>query len=756
MKVYTEMASKQSGTEKIPNTRTRVPSSCFMCRKRKRKCDKIKPSCTNCVANGSTDKCTYEKHPWMEHGTKSQEAYISCDEVRSLQNTVEMYQQSNVSPIGSTSSNTSNKSSNTSSNTSNTSNTPNTLNTLNTPANLVNGQTTEDDSTVGLSKAFDGLTVKESVLTYYGPTSYMSVFMNDNYSRRMYHNYTQSQLQGYREQWEMPYSKTPCSDSAPTQDESKVVSDLPPLRIVLFLVETFFETLYPFAPFINKFSFMEEMKMALAQKEYKTVVTPHGKQLHSTIALALIMMRFAFLTLPFQQFYSNSLSGNTQQMMKEIVENQVDIRPTYIGRANILVSAAGCFSSISLRAIQAALLLRTYKLFCPEGNDGGTESSILISSLIQMARFHGLHRNPDVYRNTIVDEETKHLWRKIWAQLLYLDASQSFNLGSQLMIYEEENSPFLEVPNLLTTNEPLIVNNFALKAQVAQTLRKLIRSTAKDGLTKRSMLLELANEIKSLMCNKIRVFEKLYDGKLYDVNGAINSDVCDKVLEFCLRLDLTYKLYIIYFLLYSSADDLVDSSLKEEYFSTAVENGLIILRIGIAFCDTPHLFFGAQLEKVIAQSIFLAVYRTVVSLTSIVPRIIDGTFSLNNAVKKFTSPDSAGLVAWLKVDFDNEQVGLHSLMSKFQSLYFSTTNLASTYFLCYRVSWGMKYVLDYLTENYPSVIEDKIREEQTIFTDEFSDIYSSLGEMWNSESVINFDYIFASLGVENPGEGFET
>lgn len=736
MKVYAVMAIKQTDTEKGRTTRARVPTSCFMCRKRKRKCDKIKPFCTNCITNGNTDKCTYEKHPWMENGTESQVSYISGDKARLLQDTVEMYQKLDVSPIGSTSSNTSNNFSNTSSNSSNT-----------------DTQATEDDATVGLSKAFDGLTVKESVLTYYGPTSYMSVFMNDSYSRRMFHQYTQSQLQGYREQWEMPYSKTPCSDSAPTQDESKVVSDLPPLRIVTFLVETFFETLYPFAPFINKSPFMEEMKLALAQTGNRTVVTPQGKQLHSTIALVLIMMRFSFLTLPFQQYYSNSLSGKIQMMMKEIVENQVDIRPSYIGRANILVSAAGCFSNISLRAIQAALLLRTYKLFCPEGNDGGTESSILIGSLIQMARFHGLHRNPDFYKSTIVDVETKHLWRKIWAQLLYLDASQSFNLGSQLMIYEEENFPFLEVPNFAITDEPLIVNNFAVKAQVAQILRNLIKLTTKDGHTKKSMLLELANTIESLMCNKIRVFEQLYIAEFNDVNGAISSDVCDRALEFCLRLDLTYKLYIIYFLLYSSSDDLAS---KENYFSAAVESGLIILRIGIAFCDTPHLFFGAQLEKVIAQNIFLAVYRTVVSLTSIVPRIIDGTFSLNNAVKKFTSPDSAGLVTWLNVDFDNEQAGLHSLLTKFQSLYFSTTNLASTYFLCYRVSWGMKYVLDYVAENYPSDIEDKMREEQILFSDEFSDIYSTLGEMWNSESVINFDYIFASLGVENLGTGLET
>ncbi|EDK40749.1 hypothetical protein PGUG_04847 [Meyerozyma guilliermondii ATCC 6260] len=146
------MAIKQTDTEKGRTTRARVPTSCFMCRKRKRKCDKIKPFCTNCITNGNTDKCTYEKQPWMENGTESQVSYISGDKARLLQDTVEMYQKLDVSPIGSTSSNTSNNFSNTSSNSSNT-----------------DTQATEDDATVGLSKAFDGLTVKESVLTYYGP-----------------------------------------------------------------------------------------------------------------------------------------------------------------------------------------------------------------------------------------------------------------------------------------------------------------------------------------------------------------------------------------------------------------------------------------------------------------------------------------------------------------------------------------------------------------------------------------------------------
>lgn len=713
------MASNPAKSEKWRNGgRERVPTSCSMCRKRKAKCDKSKPICNSCITSGNTHQCTYDKHPWMSigHDNGSQiEIDILREKVRVLEeNLLTTYEQ--LASLGAT----------------------NVSGNASVSAQLVE----RDEPTIRLSKVFGGLTVKESALTYFGPTSYMSVFLNDSYSSRMFRDYTESQLQGYREHWEMPNVKTPCSDSKSNHDDSKVVSDLPPLRIVIFLVERFFDICYPFAPFINKPSFMQEMSLALVQKGNTTILTQQGKLLHGTIALVLIMMRFAYISLPIQQYNSDSLHGDLEQMIKEMVNYLVDIRPSYISRANILISAAGCLSRISLRSIQAALLLRTYKLFCPEGNEGGTESNILVGTVIQMARFHGMHRNPDTYESTIVDEETKYLWNKIWAHLLFLDASQAFNLGSQLNIYEEGHFPLFELPNPAPANElPLIFRNFALKAKVTMIMRKLVKSTTKSDNTKRPILVDLANQLTTLMCHEIRTFDRLVGA-----DDVSDSNVCDRALEFCMRLDLTYKLYIIYFLLYSSADDLFESQLKQKYFCAAVEHGLIILRIGIAFCDTPSSFFGYLLEKLVAQNIFLSVYRTLVSLSSVVLRIMDGTVSINNTVKGFRTADSAGLVPWLTIDPIDEEVGLHSLISKFRHLYNSTTNLASTYFLCYRVSWGMKYVLDYIGVHYPKLVED-VTQVQTNFTDDFSDIYSSLDEMWNNVSAINFDYIFASLGV---------
>ncbi|GMM27519.1 Hap1 protein [Martiniozyma asiatica (nom. inval.)] len=46
--------------------RNRVPISCIICRRRKVKCDKTKPTCINCVKNGVADKCHYIEPSWAK------------------------------------------------------------------------------------------------------------------------------------------------------------------------------------------------------------------------------------------------------------------------------------------------------------------------------------------------------------------------------------------------------------------------------------------------------------------------------------------------------------------------------------------------------------------------------------------------------------------------------------------------------------------------------------------------------------------
>ncbi|CCE85946.1 Piso0_005588 [Millerozyma farinosa CBS 7064] len=52
--------AKNSGLSK----RNRVPLSCLVCKRRKVKCDKVKPACGGCVKNGAAHLCTYLEPSW--------------------------------------------------------------------------------------------------------------------------------------------------------------------------------------------------------------------------------------------------------------------------------------------------------------------------------------------------------------------------------------------------------------------------------------------------------------------------------------------------------------------------------------------------------------------------------------------------------------------------------------------------------------------------------------------------------------------
>lgn len=691
--------------KKRSRPRSRVPISCYLCRKRKTKCDKKKPHCSSCITYGNIDLCSYEKHPWKTPGSELEsfkEIESLKEQIKSLEQVVESQRQQLAGYSNSSTTSTD---------------------------NTLFESDDSNDLTIELSKAFDGLTVKDSILQYFGPTSYMSIFMNDSYLHRMLANYRQSEIRGFREQWEMPFEATACS-SRVAQDNSAVVSELPPLHIIMFLLDRFFEVCYPFAPYINKHSFIEEVKLSLEQKNNRTILTSLGKTLHSTMALVLIMMRFSYLTLPCRQYYDNIVNGQLAENMAQLIDWKEEIRASYISRATILITSAGSFSAVSLRAIQAALLLRTYKQFCPEGNEGGSESGIFIACLVQMARYHGIHGT--YAEQNLVENEAIHLWNKIWAQILYLDASQSFNAGHQLLIYQEERIPFLnEAIPLSIVERPLVLRNFALKAEVSVILRKFMRSTSNKKITKRSVLLELANDIMSLMNNRIRMFDQLYKSNEND----ISTDLCDRMLEFCLRIDLTYKFYIIQFMLYFSADDLLESHLKENYLRNGLEHALIIFRIGCEFCKNPSPFFGEQLEKIVAQSILIVLYRTIGTICSISLRISEGTFSLVKGAKQFRSPDAAGLLSWLNIDFEDEANTLANLFNIIKELHENAAALSSTYYLSYRVSTGIKIFLDYYDKQSGNISLEEA-------TELFSQPRADIEQMWNNEVLMNFDYVF--------------
>ncbi|KAK6456874.1 fungal transcriptional regulatory protein [Scheffersomyces xylosifermentans] len=62
------MTPTSSNPPKASRHRKRVPVSCLICKKRKVKCDKVKPACGGCVRNGVEHLCEYLEPHWSQGG----------------------------------------------------------------------------------------------------------------------------------------------------------------------------------------------------------------------------------------------------------------------------------------------------------------------------------------------------------------------------------------------------------------------------------------------------------------------------------------------------------------------------------------------------------------------------------------------------------------------------------------------------------------------------------------------------------------
>ncbi|KAI8383672.1 Zn(2)-C6 fungal-type DNA-binding domain profile [Nakaseomyces glabratus] len=75
--------NKEKEKEKVKRKRNRVPLSCTICRRRKVKCDKSRPNCTQCVKTGVAHLCHYMEQAWAEEAEKEISKEMELKQLRS-------------------------------------------------------------------------------------------------------------------------------------------------------------------------------------------------------------------------------------------------------------------------------------------------------------------------------------------------------------------------------------------------------------------------------------------------------------------------------------------------------------------------------------------------------------------------------------------------------------------------------------------------------------------------------------------------
>ncbi|KAK6454623.1 fungal-specific transcription factor [Scheffersomyces xylosifermentans] len=258
-----------------------------------------------------------------------------------------------------------------------------------------------------------------------------------------------------------------------TGDQHDILSSisevLPQRHIIWLLVYRYFEYLYPFIPFLDQRTFLDDVERLLGpdiEENWQTdthwkLNTNSNEYDVAVIGTLLVVVRFSYLSL---------LKNNDDFNMKSLEEDpSLPALPKYklllrypIG-LDVMELARHCLRSLdvgkktkiyTLEVVQFLYFMRFYLRYSPE--DGSTSDEI---------NYHEVSVNAALQLNLNIDPERvcpeanpriKNLRRKMWYFLVIADIHNSLTFGNHLYIQDE----IYDTENVYITEENSnLVNN---------------------------------------------------------------------------------------------------------------------------------------------------------------------------------------------------------------------------------------------------------------------------------------------------------
>lgn len=691
--------------------RDKISYACGRCRKRKIKCDRKLPSCSSCSELGETGSCKYESDKWQtdlmvyEPGNAQlrKEVGVLRTKIRLLENTVST-QRVNLDAME-----------------------RNTRDELN-----LYDETDEAKLKVNMSN-FHSILLKNLRLTYYGPTNYLSLLMNDPYGTRLFAKYAELQekkLIEIESHSSLDYSVLKQNRIEPdTEDCSRIPEPLqmqipliPRDKTLIYLVERFFQICYPLAPFLDKDNFMKSISPLWENGGYSQnniILLKCG-----TLASLLIVLRFSSLSLSSERY---------------LVEPEVAIPSTYVEYSKVLLLSSKGSGRINLSIIQAILLLRTYKTICPEDDNESTDTRILLGIATDMAIIQGLSLNTRM--NRFISKDELYIRKKLWLQLFYDDASNSFNFGIQTSICEFETEEFAklleEVGTPVENEKKYITRQFKMKIQVASLIRKVV------------LLMNHRNQEISVseVTNILNDFDRLLHEEMYSFDQLINydssftsSEISYRVLEYIMKIDLYYKSFMLYYFLFLNWDNDISLDYSRAHFlHLALEKGIILTLLGDYFTKDKSFFFGPEFEKLVGTCIWSSLAKIIPSMVCLLCRSLDGEYNIFMAFKNFKS-SCFDIMSWANIDCMDNTSSIKNILKKYQDIYQKCVQLHTKYFITYKVCVCLHFSLDFIQNTYPTFFQDIFSKTSNSIEELASFLDSDNHDTLKNFIDYNFDY----------------
>lgn len=689
-----EIASNQLATasSKAKKSRYRVPTVCSVCRRRKMKCDKVKPHCSSCVKNDTTHLCMYEEQPWAAN-----------NEVQRLKDQIYSLQQQNNELKNLLNQKSINSSEDTS---------PETAN-----YNLIIPDKTSSDPVLELSRDFDLLMLKEAKMAHYGSTSYMAIVSNDPILKNMFKKYLNLQTMGINfkkfflyDQGFRVVNDGHCGVLAPQGKDFSVMEPdfnktheelitsineiLPKKEVIEALVDHFFAEAYVFVPVIDEKSFRKNMESVMTfDREGKSFLVVNSTTLLTTVSLLLSVIRFAFISLPIN---SKVVPHNLE--VQKILNSKTTVGPEFMEFSKACLSQANALRKPTLKNIQALLMLRLYRHFAPEDGDESTDSTIFLALIVQMAHMHGLHRDPSNF-SIVDDHATANIWRKIWHTLIYLDAQQAFLFGCPLLISDEYDTKLPVGDSSDSLLEKKIIENYTKKDGFVLLLRQIVRSCSKiKDHPKRSTIENLLNQVEFAIERYPR------NSTLLNIANDSFLTKVGKALDLKVKAEM-YMIYTSTYYILLLSCGLEEVSTKLKYTQKSAEAAFVLFRLVHDYTRNMSYFNdGSNFESFLSAGIFDCAKRGYQIIISFCCLGMSNSLNLTKYIDDSLFSDSEGLKEWLMPLGAEFSISDQSMIRLQEFIQFCV-RLQSRYFTCWRFAYVNKLLIEMLDAEFPGKLE---------------------------------------------------
>lgn len=525
-------------------------------------------------------------------------------------------------------------------------------------------------------------------MIYLGLTHFISMLLHDS---QAFSYFTNNMLLKETSKSNPKYSCNPqLSSKAPERQPISQFSEdnkLPEYKYVILFINKFFEVYGPFAPFIDKAT-IESQLISLVQDKglYSTL---DRSRIHETdlIAMLLIVLRLGYLT-----FYGDPARCDN-----------VTITKNYIEYASRLLLVPVSFNKFSINKIHSLLLLVIYIRNCPEGDETSLSPNIILLAAVQCARNMGLGRGPKSYSKFYLTSKEIYVWHITWIFICYMDANQAFNFGLIPLVNEHELHDF-EYKEAAKFCRPSILRILNLMNCSSKLIIPFSSGKIQARIINKREILDLLKEIKEILYGSCRNFEQLC---AHSKEAPRFDPKCiERALEMNLRLDLYYKEYSLYFLLYIASEEnesFATNAEKYQYFTLSLEKALVLLDLGAQFVNDSKSFLGPELELNVAcrlmtsLKMMIPVLAVCMSITQTQKYLLlDGLLGLN-------CPDSVGLIDWLSNGSDNtDETILQNLIDKITQLSSALEDNFSYFsYSCFKSCLLSKFVLSFARELFP-------------------------------------------------------